>query len=79
MDFYYSNNLKKELMDMINVIEKEIGNKAIIDFKPMQPGDVKESFADIKLSEKKLGFKPTTSIYKGIPKFIKWYKEYYIK
>ena len=43
----------------------------------MQPGDVKESFADIIHSQEKLGFKPTTSIEKGIPKLVKWYLEFY--
>ena len=43
----------------------------------MQKGDVKESFADIADAERDFGFKPTTSISEGIPKFVEWYKEYY--
>jgi len=75
--FNLGNNKSELLMDMIDLIKKELGKKAEINFLPMQPGDVKESFAEIKQSEEKLGFKPTTSIEEGIPKFIKWYKKYY--
>ena len=64
-------------MDVIKIIECELKQKAIIDFQPMQPGDVKESFADIDYSYLKLNYEPKTSISDGIPKFIKWYKKYY--
>ena len=63
-------------MDMIALIEKEIGKKADIDFQPMQLGDVRESFADINHSIKKLNFYPKVNIEEGISKFIKWYNEY---
>jgi len=75
--FNLGNQKTEQLMDMIALIENELDKKAIIDFRPMQPGDVKESFADIIHSQNNLGFNPTTSIEKGIPKLIKWYKKYY--
>ena len=75
--FNLGNHKSEHLMDMISLIEKELGKKAIIDFRPIQPGDVKESYADILLSEKKLGFIPKISIKQGIPKFIKWYLGFY--
>ena len=65
------------LMDMIGVIEKNMGIKAKIDFQPMQPGDVPESFADNKKSTEMLNYQPTTNIDEGIPRFIDWYKNYY--
>ena len=77
--FNLGNNKSERLMDMISLIEKELGQKAIIDFQPMQPGDVKESFADIKYSQQKLNYIPYTSIDSGIPKLINWFKEYYNK
>jgi len=43
---------------------------------PMQPGDVPTTVADIR-KLKKLGWKPTTRIEKGIANFVKWYREYY--
>jgi len=75
--FNLGNNISENLLDMINIIEKELNQKAIIEYKPMQPGDVKESFADIEYSKEKLDFIPKTKIYEGIPKFINWYKNYY--
>ena len=75
--FNLGNHKSEKLMDMIGLIEKTLGKKAIIDFKPMQPGDSSESCADIKHTQKKLMFVPKTSIVDGIPKFIKWYQEYY--
>ena len=75
--FNLGNHRSEKLMDMIGMIEDELGKKAIIDFQPIQPGDVKESFADISKAEKYLGFKPTTNINIGIKKFISWYKKYY--
>jgi len=74
--FNLGNNKSENLMEMICLIEKELGKKAIIDFKPLQPGDVKESLADIDKTEKKLNYSPKTSIKEGIPKLIKWYKNF---
>jgi len=67
----------EQLLDMISLIEKKLGKIAEIKFLPMQPGDVKESFADIQYSFEKLGFEPKTSIEEGISLFISWYKEYF--
>jgi len=74
--FNLGNHRSEELMYMIELIEKNIGKKAIVDFKPMQPGDVHESFADIDLSIEKLGFNPSVNIDTGIKELIKWYKAY---
>jgi len=76
--FNLGNNKSERLMDMIDLLEKEIGKKAEIKFLPMQMGDVPESFADIKLSEEKLDYSPKISINIGIPRLIGWYKNYYL-
>ena len=75
--FNLGNHRSELLMDMIALIEKELGQNASIDFQPMQPGDLKESFADIKHAINRLKFKPEIGIERGISLFIKWYKEYY--
>ena len=74
--FNLGNHKSENLMDMISIIENSLGVKARIDLQPMQPGDVPESFANINKSTEMLGFRPTTDISDGIPKFIKWYKYY---
>ena len=51
--------------------------KAIKKFKPMQPGDVMKTYADISDIKNDFNFLPTTSIKEGIPKFIDWYKLYH--
>ena len=44
---------------------------------PMQPGDVRDTFADISAIQRDLGFAPTTSIDVGVPRFVDWYREYH--
>ena len=63
-------------MRMIGLIEDALGKKAEIDFQPMRPGDVKESFADIDAISRDIGFAPTTPIDIGVPKFVEWFKAY---
>lgn len=70
------NHRSEQLMHMISIIEKELGTEADKEMLPLQPGDVPESYADIALARKKLGFEPKTSIDKGIPNFIKWYNDH---
>ena len=71
------NHRSEPLMRFIQVIEKAVGRKAKIKLEPMQPGDAKETFADITASRRDLGFNPTTSIDEGIPKFVAWFRDYH--
>lgn len=71
------NNHTEELNYFIEVLEKVIGKKATINYKPIQPGDVLETYADVSELERDFGYKPNTSIADGLHKFFEWYKEYY--
>ncbi|MGJ3258611.1 MAG: SDR family NAD(P)-dependent oxidoreductase [Rhodospirillales bacterium] len=71
------NHRAEKLTDFIAVLEDALGKKADVILKPMQQGDVKETFADIEASRRDLGFEPTTSIRDGIPRFVEWYREYH--
>jgi UDP-glucuronate 4-epimerase len=71
------NNRPEKLMDFIQVIEDAVGKKAVKEFFPMQPGDVYQTYADVTELMTDVGFKPSTSIYEGISRFVAWYKEYY--
>mgnify|MGYP001263791898 CR=1 FL=1 len=75
--FNLGNSNWEGLIDMIEMIESELGKKAKIRYLGMQPGDIEQTYADIDYSIEKLGYEPTTSIYEGIPKFIRWFKSYY--
>ncbi|MBT7899445.1 MAG: NAD-dependent epimerase/dehydratase family protein [Candidatus Marinimicrobia bacterium] len=75
--FNLGNHKSEKLMDVVGLIEKNLGKKAEINFLPIQPGDVPESFADINKSVEMLHFKPTTNVDVGINRFIDWYKEFY--
>lgn len=71
------NNKPARLLEMVEALEKSLGKKAEKKFLPMQAGDVKETAADIGLINGDFGFAPETSIEKGIPKFVEWYRRYY--
>tara|TARA_Y100000816_G_scaffold274259_1_gene241377 strand:+ start:50 stop:1003 length:954 start_codon:yes stop_codon:yes gene_type:complete len=75
--FNLGNEKSEGLMSIINLIEKKVGIKAEINFKPIEPGDMLETFSDISYSKEKLNFLPKTSIETGIPIFIDWYRSYY--
>jgi UDP-glucuronate 4-epimerase len=70
------NNRAEDLMRLISVLEAACGRRAAIDFQPMQPGDVVETYADITDLTRDLGFAPTTPIDIGVPDFVQWLKAY---
>ena len=69
---------EEPLMKFIEILEKNIGKKAKKIMKPLQPGDVLKTVADVK-KLKKLGWKPTTRIEKGLKNLVDWYRDYYVK
>ena len=71
------NHRSEELTHLIALIEQACGKAAIRQMMPMQPGDVRETFADISAIERDLGFHPTTSIAEGVPRFVDWYRQYH--
>jgi UDP-glucuronate 4-epimerase len=71
------NSRSEDLMRVVELLERETGRKALLDPKPMQVGDVKETFADISAIERDHGFEPRTTIDEGVPRFVAWYREYH--
>jgi len=61
--------------DLIDEIEKALGKKAIREHKPLQPGDVERTFADVTKAVNDLGYKPSTSLRDGLNKFVTWLRE----
>ena len=75
--FNIGNNKSIEITTFVNCIEKELGIKAIKEFKNMQKGDVKNTLSDNKIIEEWIGTYPKTPLKIGIKKFIDWYVDYY--
>lgn len=71
------NHRSETLMRYIGLLEEALGRKAEIKHEPMQPGDVKETYADIAAIQRDIGFEPKTPIEVGIPKFVEWFKSYH--
>lgn len=65
------------LMDFVASLEESLNKKAILDFQPMQPGDVTATWADVTKAARDLGYEPKTSIRDGVNSFVEWYKDYY--
>jgi len=65
------------LSRFIESIEKATNKKAIIEYLPMQPGDVEKTYANMEKMENQYKFKPRTQIEDGIRKFVDWYRNYY--
>ncbi len=62
------------LIEMVQTLEMAIGQKAELQRMPLQPGDVKKTYADITKSKKILGYDPHTDFSEGIRRFVQWYK-----
>ena len=75
--FNIGNNESIKLEKFISLLEKEIGENAIKEYKDMQPGDVKETKADNSILNEWIGEYPKTPLDKGIKEFITWYKDFY--
>jgi UDP-glucuronate 4-epimerase len=71
------NNQPVELLRFIEIIEECLGKKARKNLLPMQPGDVPATYANIDDLMRDTGFKPSTTLEEGIPRFTAWYKDYY--
>jgi UDP-glucuronate 4-epimerase len=71
------NHQPVELLTFIQVIEQALGKPAELVMKPMQPGDVVETYADVSDLQMDIGFSPSTPLETGIAKFVDWYQVYY--
>jgi len=60
---------------LIALIAEALGVTPLIERRPMQPGDVRRTCADISRARALLGYQPTTAIEDGIPRFIRWFME----
>ena len=71
------NNQSVKLMDFIAALEQALGCEGIKKFMPMQPGDVRTTYADIDDFRSHTGFSPSTPLAEGLAKFVAWHRDYY--
>ena len=72
-----ANGKPEKLITYIKLIEKELGIKSKKKYFPLQAGDIRKTYANIKKINQKFKFKSKTNINYGIKKFVEWYKYYY--
>ncbi len=77
--FNIGNHRPVDLLRFIGLVEKSLGREAKKVMLPLQPGDVKETCADIEDLHRHVGFTPATPIEIGVTNFIRWYTDYYGK
>ena len=65
------------LMDMIQTLETALGREAVKIMRPMQPGDVTSTFADVSALRSLTGYDPKVPLEDGIPRFVDWYRSFY--
>ncbi|MBW8000415.1 MAG: NAD-dependent epimerase/dehydratase family protein [Planctomycetes bacterium] len=63
------------LDELIKAIEQALGKKATINRLPVQPGDVRQTYADVSKAISKLGYSPKVGIKEGLSEFVKWFRK----
>ena len=71
------NNNPTKLLDYISAIETKLNKKAITNLLPLQPGDVKDTYADVGKLVDEFNYKPEVSVLDGVGRFVDWYLDYY--
>ncbi|MEW5864896.1 MAG: NAD-dependent epimerase/dehydratase family protein [Pseudomonadota bacterium] len=70
------NHRPVRLPEYIAALERALGKRAIVELKPMQPGDVKETYADTEALREATGFAPATPLEEGLARFAAWFREH---
>jgi UDP-glucuronate 4-epimerase len=65
------------LTEFIATLERLLGREAIKEYVPMQPGEVRATFASIDRLRAATGFAPSTPLALGLERFVDWYRRYY--
>ena len=77
--FNIGNSRPVRLIEFIRTIEQLTGRKAILEYMPMQPGDVKQTWANVEALNEVYRYEPDYQISEGIRHFLDWYKNYNIQ
>ncbi len=74
--FNIGNNRGELVSDLVMLLEQELGRKAIVQTAPRPVADVMETCADLSAIEAHAGYRPTTPLAQGIPRFVQWFRDY---
>jgi UDP-glucuronate 4-epimerase len=72
------NNKPEKLLYFVEILEKHLEKRAIVELLPAQLGDVSQTYANIEPIKDLIGFSPKTNLDEGLRNFVNWYKEYYL-
>lgn len=72
--FNLGNSEPVPLRELIDLLGNALGKTPRVNQLPEQPGDVRQTFADITLAQKELGYRPSTPIREGLRRFVSWYR-----
>jgi UDP-glucuronate 4-epimerase len=72
--FNLGNSHPVKLNELIELLERTSGRKAVLDYRPAQPGDVPLTWADISKAKRLLGYQPATGMEEGLKRFLAWYR-----
>ena len=75
--FNIGNHQSVPLLDYIAALERAFGRQAKKEMRPMQPGDIRATFADTRALAQAVGFAPSTPLAQGLARFAEWYQAYY--
>ena len=65
------------LMTMIETLETALGKQAQKIMRPMQPGDVTATYADVSKLHQLTGYRPQVMLAEGLQRFVDWYRDFY--
>jgi UDP-glucuronate 4-epimerase len=71
------NHAPVDLMDVVYLLEQALGKLALKEMLPMQPGDVRATYADVDALQEAVGFAPNTPLAVGIKQFVEWFRVYH--
>ena len=75
--FNIGNHQPVPLLDYIAALERAFGRQAKKEMRPMQPGDIRATYADTRALAQAVGFAPSTPLAQGLARFAEWYQDYY--
>ena len=71
------NSHPEDVLTLIRLIEQATGKRAVIEHAPGPAGDVKQTYADVSRAARDFGFRPSTTLVEGIPRFVRWFRDYH--